>query len=204
MIQQMKINIGGFCMYSAKKLWKSLAILTIMLLIPASSYAIVDASIFGGRTFGGEIERSGSKTDIDGWQYGAYGHINTGIPFVLTAGAGGFYLKAPLKGDVDAKKETVGVDVYAQLELPILPVYPYVRYGIAIREKVESESSGRTTDISENFKSHYYGLGLSRTLFSFVKLKIMIFAEYIYTTSKQENDVKIKGHAVNVGVTASL
>ncbi|MFH0974436.1 MAG: hypothetical protein V1874_01490 [Spirochaetota bacterium] len=191
-------------MCSVKKFWKSFAILAILLFIPASGYAIIDASVFGGRSFGGEIESSGSKTDIDGWQYGCYGHVNTGIPFILTAGAGGFYLIAPLKGDVDAKKKTAGLDVYAQIDLPILPVFPYARYGIALNEKVEVKTSGGSSNISENFKSHYFGFGLSRTLFSLVKLKVMIFAEYLYTTSKQENDVKIKGNAVNVGVTASL
>ncbi|MBN2401704.1 MAG: outer membrane beta-barrel protein [Spirochaetes bacterium] len=183
-----------------KKYCKFFIILTILLFIPASSYAIVDASVYGGRTFAGKVESGGSSSDVDGWQYGAYAHVNTGIPMVFTVGLGGFYLIAPLKGDVDAEKKTVGIDAYAQIDLPVLPVNPYARYGIAFKEDVEVES----TSISENFKSHYFGFGISRIIFSAVKLKLSLFVEYLYTTSKQEKDVKIKGNAVNIGVTAAI
>lgn len=183
-----------------KKFGKFFIVLTIMVFIPASSYAIVDASVFGGRSFGTKYEDSGSSTDANGWQYGAYGHVTTGIPMVLTVGLGGFYLVAPMKGDVDATKKTVGIDAYAQIDLPVIPVNPYARYGIAIKESVEGDS----TTISENFKSHYFGVGLSREIFSAAVIKIRLFAEYIYTTSKQEHDIKIKGNAVNFGVTAVI
>jgi len=183
-----------------KKFGKFFIVLIIMIFIPASSYAIVDASVYGGRTFGNKVESAGDKTDANGWQYGLYGHVTTGIPMLCTVGLGGFYLIAPLKGDVDAKKKTFGIDAYAQLDLAVLPVYPYVRYGIAINEKVEVGS----TSVSENFKSHYIGVGLSRDIFSAAVIKIRLFAEYLYTTSKQEKDVKIKGNAINVGVTAVI
>jgi hypothetical protein len=187
-----------------KKFGKFFIILTIVLFIPASSYAIVDASIFGGRTFGSKIENAAGDTDVNGWQYGLYGHVNTGVPMLFTVGAGGFFLTAPLKGDIDATKKTVGFDAFAMVDLPVLPVFPYVRYGIAVKETVEVKTSAGTTSSSENFKSNYFGFGLSRTIFSAVKLKLQIFAEYLYTISKQENDTKLKGHAVNVGITAMI
>ena len=76
------------------------------------------------------------SNDVNGWQYGAYGHLNTGIPMVLTVGLGGFYLIAPMN-DIDATKKSVGLDAYARIDLPVLPVNPYARYGIAIKETVE-------------------------------------------------------------------
>jgi hypothetical protein len=187
-----------------KKFGKFFIVLTVMIFIPASSYAIVDASVFGGRYFGGKIENATGESDLSGWQYGAYGHINSGMPMLFTVGIGGFYLIAPLKGDLDATKKSSGIDAYAMVDFPALPVFPYVRGGIAVKETVEVKTAAGKSSTSEYFKSNYFGFGLSRTIFSAVKLKLQIFAEYLYTTSKQENDVKLKGNIINAGITASL
>jgi hypothetical protein len=187
------------------KISRLFLILIAIILIPASSYAIVDFSAFGGYSFGNKIESSDDDQNVKGWQYGLYGHVNTGIPMVATVGIGGFYLIAPLKGDdADATKKSVGVDAYAQLDLPFLPVFPYARYGIAINEKIEVKYTGGKTDLSENFKSHYFGFGLSRNLISAAVIKLQVFAEYLFTTSKQENGVNMKGNAINFGIKAIL
>jgi len=192
-----------------KQSGKMIAILTILLSIPAASYAIVDASVFGGYSFLGEYKDSGSSYDTKGYQYGAYAHLNTGIPALFTVGLGGFYTIAPMTvetsyGDKDATKKTVGIDAYAQIDLPILPVFPYLRYGHAINEKLEVKNSGSTTTYNENFKSYYYGIGICKTLINAVKLDLQLFVEYLRTSSKQENDVKTTGNVINVGLKASL
>lgn len=192
-----------------KKSSKALVILTILLSIPAVSYAIVDASVFGGYSFAGKYEASGSSSDTKGYQYGAYAHLNTGIPALFTVGLGGFYLIAPMtlettSGDIDATKKTVGIDVYAQIDLPVLPIFPYVRYGHAINEKLEVKNSGGTTTYSKNFNSNYYGIGICKTLINAVKLDLQLFVEYLRTSSKQEKDVKTTGNVINVGIKASL
>ncbi len=189
-----------------KKFSKFFTVLAIILSIPAASYAIVDVSAFGGRTFSGKLENAAGDTDVSGWQYGLYGHFNTGMPLLFTVGIGGFYMIAPLKGDgdIDATKKSSGIDAYAMLDLPVLPLFPYVRYGHAVKESVEVKSSGATTTSNKYFKSNYFGFGLSRTIYSAVKLKLQIFAEYLYTNSKLEHDSKLKGNVINAGITASL
>ena len=187
-------------------------VLLALLLIPSISYALVDASVYGGYDFGGKLEgATGTKdADVNGYHYGARVHANTGIPMVFSIGGGMFYQIAPLKYKVagkkeDLKKETLGIDVYAQLELPVLPVYPYVRYGIAINDKVDVTSKdvttgeSRTDTLKKAFKSSYYGIGIAYSVLDAAVLDVQIFAEYLYTTSKQEKDVKLKGNAVNIG-----
>lgn len=196
-------------MKSIKNLSKIIIILIIFILMPASSYAIVDFSVYGGYSFMGEIKDSASSSDFNGWQYGCYGHINSGIPMLFTVGIGGFYQISPLTvetsgGDYDATKTAYGVDGYAQVDLPFLPVFPYVRLGIAAKEEVEIKFPGSTSKISENFKSYYYGIGLSYSLVDVVAWDLQLFAEYLYTTSKQENDVEVKGNAVNMGVKIAI
>jgi hypothetical protein len=188
-------------MNAIKNLFTIVILLTVLVLIPASSYALVDAAVFGGYSFNNKIDGAGTDESVKGWQYGLYGHFNTGIPMLVTVGIGGFYLIAPLKGDINATKKAAGIDVYGQIDLPFLPVFPYARYGIAINEKIEIEN-GPT--LSKNFKSHYFGLGVSRTLFTATLLKLQIFAEFLFTTSKQENSVNVKGNAINVGIKAVI
>lgn len=206
------------------KSWKTMSKIGLMLiavlLIPAVSFAIIDASVYGGYSFNGKLETATSTTDADvkGKQYGVRAHINTGIPMVFTVGGGLFYQLAPLKYDVestsdDLTKKTYGFDAYAQLDLPFLPVYPYVRGGIAIQDKLEIgyqvnvgaggvEKETKTYD--EYFKSSYYGVGLAYSIYDLVVLDLQIFCEYLFTTSKQEDDVKLKGHAVNLGLQVVL
>lgn len=196
-------------MYLLKKLSIVIFIISVLILIPDYSYAIADLSAFGGYSFGGKLKSAGTSDNLDGWQYGLYGHLNTGIPMLFTVGLGGFYQIAPLSlktssGTVDATKTAVGIDAYGQLDLPIIPVKPYLRYGLAVNEKYEVKYSGGSTNYSKNFNSNYYGIGLCYPIFSLVKFDLQLFAEYLYTTSKQENGVKINGNTINIGIKASI
>jgi hypothetical protein len=197
-----------------KQLKKSGIVLAalMILLIPAASYAIVDFSAYGGYSFAGDIDDGNNKGDIDGWQYGFYGHLNTGIPMLFTVGLGGFYQIAPHKydtgnsdwGEIDVTKNTYGLDAYVQLDLPFLPVYPYVRAGLAIKEKIEIDSDFGSQTYSENFKSSYYGVGASYSVFDAIVWDLQLFVEYLYYTSKQEKDIKITGNSINAGLKISL
>lgn len=190
---------------------KSVLLLFILALVmvPAASYALIDASVYGGYAFA-SMESEAATKDITGWEYGCRGHINTGIPMLLTIGVGGFYQVMPLETEiagetVDVTKTTYGIDVYAQLDLPILPVNPFVRYGIAIKDELEVElANSRSENLSDNWKSSYVGGGLAYPLFDLVVIDLKIFAEYLYTTTKQENDIKINGHVVNAGLQLSI
>ncbi len=235
-----------------KTLRRTLLIFAVLLLIPASSFALVDISIFGGRTFGGDIDLGSIYTpdlydqitynaeakkgidslDLKGYEYGVVGHVNMGIPYVLTVGIGPFMqinsstfnYKYDLytSKEYNAKRTTYGLDGYFQLDFPIIPFYPYVKGGIALKEEAEIEydkvtsyalvnplTSNPYTSIAKNlkeeyFKSYYYGAGLAKSLFDLVALDIQIFVEYVLTKSKQEDDVTIEGHAVRGGLRVSI
>ena len=201
-------------MKSFKNVRNFLILLSVILLIPASSFALVDASVYGGYAFGGKLEGGGGgSADVSGYHYGARAHANLGIPMVVSFGAGMFYQIAPMKYEVNGKKddlkqETMGIDVYAQLKLPVIPINPFVRYGIAINDKVEvtyADAAGsRTNTLKQNFKSSYYGIGIAYSLLDAVVLDVQLIGEYLYTKTKQEDGITLKANAFNLGVQVVL
>lgn len=194
-----------------KLIAKIVVLLAVIAFVPTSSYAIVDAEVYGGAFWGGEYYSGATAQDINvGPEYGFRGHLNFGIPLLFKVGAGFFYNKAPLKFENEAQnakyeltKTDLGIDMYAMLELPII-IHPYVRFGLSVTQDVEVEKKiGTTTTTekySEHFKSSYYGFGLAFTVFPYIRL----YGEYMYTISKQEDDREISGNAVHVGAMLSI
>jgi hypothetical protein len=207
LIKNRKITSGGFM-----KLFKRLGfvcLIAVILAMPVASYAIVDASIYGGYSFSGEMSGSGVTDDTKGWLYGFNGHVNTGIPYIFTIGLGGFYQMSPLDvktsaGTVNSNRTTYGIDVYGQLDLPFIPVNPYVRYGLGINDKIKVDNSGGSNTYSKYFNSSYYGIGLGYSLFDAVLVDVKIFAEYRYTMSKLDSGIKLKGNEIDFGLQVSI
>ncbi len=205
------VNLDREVSLHMKMLKRILVVATIVLMIPASGFAIVDFGAYGGYYFAGELDLgdfSDRKPGTAGWEYGFLGHLNGGVPMLFSVGLGGFWQRSPLQYEAagtsyDAKKTTYGLDIIAQLELPII-IHPYVRAGIAIKEKLEIEyeiaGSTYTKSNEEYFKSYYFGLGAGFTVFPMVQL----FGEYLFTRSKQENGVELQGSAVHVGAKISI
>jgi len=195
-----------------KMLKRVLVVAAIVLMIPASGFAIVDFGAYGGYYFAGELDLGDfvDKTPgTAGWEYGFLGHLNGGVPLLFNVGLGGFWQRSPLKYDLggnsyNAKKTTYGIDIIAELELPII-IHPFARAGIAIKEKLEVEYNvsgvGKVTKTNEEyFKSYYLGIGAGITVFPMIRL----FGEYLFTRSKQENGVELQGSAVHVGAKLSI
>ncbi len=185
-----------------------LVALALLIFVPASSYAIVDFGVYGGYSFTGKIQADTVDKSTKGWEYGFLGHLNGSvIPMVLSVGIGGFYQKAPLKysvsgTDFDLTKTAYGLDGIVMLELPII-IHPYVRGGIAINEKAKIEVSGPaaySTSKSKKFNSYYVGLGAAFTIFPMIQL----FGEYMYNTSKQEDNVDLTSNSIHVGARLSI
>ena len=186
-----------------KTLSKFLVIFTILVFIPASSYALIDFGVYGGFAIG-DYEYASSSYDVAGTQYGFIGHFTGGIPLLISFGVGGFYQKASytveLPGsDEDFDKNTYGFDAFAQLEvIPI--IHPYIRGGLAIKDKIDSDNIGSD---DESFKSLYYGLGVAVT----VAPMIQIFGECILTSSTFEDDTgdtDISTTSFNLGAKISI
>jgi len=176
----------------------------VLLVLPASAFALLDVGVYGGYSFAGEIETDTDSPKTSGPEFGAFAHYNTGLPLLLTLGVGPFYQKTYLSYDLmnneyDATRSMVGLDVYLQVELPII-IHPYIRGGIAFKEWLELDGPGGSSTKSEYFKSYYGGLGVALKVFPLVSF----FGEYLYTRSNQEDDVVVKGNAVHVGAKLTL
>lgn len=185
---------------------KLACIAVIIMLIPSSSYAIIDVGVYGGYTFAGSIDNPDiDNADTAGWQYGFLGHINGSvIPMILSVGIGGFYQISPMQftvggKDFDITRTMYGIDTIAMLEIPIL-IHPYVRAGIAINEKVEIKTPLGTSSEEKKFNSYYVGLGAAFTVFPFVQ----VFGEYLYNYSRLDNDGTLKSNSINIGARLNI
>ncbi|HPA71715.1 MAG TPA: outer membrane beta-barrel protein [Spirochaetota bacterium] len=177
------------------------AVLAVLVMIPASSYALVDFGAYGGYSYA-NLDTGGTQENIKGWEYGAFGHLNTGLPMLFTIGLGGFYqvTNSTLEvnsEDVDVTRTMYGLDAIFILELPLLPVNPFLRGGLAINEELEI---GEGDPTEEKFKSYYVALGVGYSIFPMTK----IFAEYVFNYSKQEDDSKVNSNAIHVGLMINI
>lgn len=188
-----------------KKTKLLVAVLAIALFIPASSYALVDFGVYGGYSYA-NIDTEVYQEDMNGWEWGMLGHVNTGLPMLFSVGLGAFYQRTNADFEignttVDADRVMWGIDVMATLELPIF-IHPYLRMGIAIKEELEIDQGNNTTTVTNEkyFNSHYYGIGAQFSVFPMVR----VFGEYVFNYSNQENDTVVKSNAIHVGAMLSI
>jgi hypothetical protein len=177
--------------------------LAVLLMVPVSSYALVDFGAYGGYSYS-NLDTGAKQDNMQGWEYGAFGHLNTGLPMLFTIGLGGFYqvTNSTLEvgnEDVDITRTMYGLDAIFILELPLLPVNPFARAGIAINEELEVGDNDPNPS-EEKFKSYYVAVGIGYSVFPMTKL----FIEYVYNTSKQEDDRKIHSNAVHIGAMINI
>ncbi len=188
-----------------KKLIVIFAAFTVLVFAPSASFAIVDLGVYGGYSFGGEIEVGNETYDVMGPEYGFIGHINGSvIPMILSLGVGGFYQKSTLQYEADNKdfdldRTMYGLDAIAMLELPII-IHPYLRGGIAINEKLELKIDDSSVSYEEKFNSYYFGIGAAFTVFPMVQ----IFGEYLYNYSNQEDDSTLKTNSIHIGARVNI
>ncbi len=183
-----------------KKIKMLTAALALLALLPTAGFALADISAFGGYSWG-----TSDTIDPSGFQYGFDAHINTEFLYFFQLGLGGFYKKSDMElsyfdRDVDYNRSTAGIDAYAQLELPLIPIDPYVRFRSAVWEKV----SGQVIDNTEYFKSYSVGGGIFLTVLPVPGvIKLQLFGEYLYDITKQDGH-KVNGHTFNLGVRADV
>ena len=193
----------------------SLAIIALML--PSTSYAIIDASVYGGLSFSGNLDfpnytnyQTITKFKLEdyatqGKQAGAIVHLNASvIPMILSLGLGGFYQRNILTytimhNDYTLTKDSYGLDAILMIEAPIF-IHPYIRGGIAIKEKADYKTPTETITSSKNFNSYYGAVGGAFTIFPFIQL----FGEYQYNYSKLETGGTFKTNSINAGVRVNI
>lgn len=171
---------------------KILLLIVTLFVFNSSAFAIVDFGVYGGYSFAGNYSASGTSTS--GPEYGVIGHYNDMVIPLLSYGIGGYYQYTKLDysllgSDNSLTKNTLGLDLYFQLELPI--IHPFVRASTSIFESIKSEK--------EFFKSYAFGGGLAFSVFPFIELT----TDYMYTRSKKGSET-LKGHAIHLGARINI
>lgn len=180
-----------------KKLILMILAAGVIAAIPASSYALVDAGVYGGYTFSGKNESNNSTTSgYKGPQFGAMAHLNMNNPlFVL--GMGPYiemakYKKSDLDVDLD---QSVGLDAWFGLNI-VPMITPYVRAGVGIMDKW-TVKSGFGEDSQTNYlKTWYAAIGLSKSIVPLVQ----VFGEFRYASSKLDGGDTFNRSMANIGV----
>jgi hypothetical protein len=196
-----------------KKICYCVVSAALFCILPVKSFALVDAEIYGGYTFNGDVDDDASaESDTPkGPSYGFRGHFTSSIIFIKI-GLGGFMQYSQLDYDlelgnnttsVSTDKTTYGLDGYAKLDLPLIPVKPYMRIGVALYDKIESDISGSTNSETEHFNSFYYGIGLAFTVLPLPIVDVQLFGEYLYNKSSFD-DTTIICHNFNVGAQIAI
>lgn len=177
----------------------------LIIAYPASSaFALADLGIYGGYSFAGSSDISGSKSDLTGWQYGVIGHLNKSVlPMLLRTGAGAYLNMAPLEGDNSGytyDRATLGLDFYAQLDMPII-IHPYAKFQLGIYERMRVLDGSEEIE-SENsyFQSYALGGGAAVTVFPMLQL----FGEYLFSYAIADTTSTTQTHTMQLGVRVSL
>lgn len=177
-----------------KKLFTILVISAgLFMFLPSQSFALVDASAYGGYMFNGSVEGN-SDADPKGYNYGLKAHYNTSIFPLLELGVGAYYQNTKFKYDVTAINEdtilrkSAGLDMNLIVKLPI--VHPYGRFMYSFWDEMEGNT--------ERFKGYGIGAGVELTVFPFIR----IFGEYMY--EKTKNEIEFKYNSVNLGLKLDI
>jgi hypothetical protein len=184
----------------------------IVAFTPTQSFALFDIGVYGGYSFAGEIDTAGESPNPTGFSYGTVGHYNQSIFPFIRLGIGFYTQKMNLGYDlaseeVEYGRKIVGFDSYLQLDIPLIPLHPYVKFAVALWE----EQTGDFEDADQGvFDTYTLGFGAAFTFFPFLQ----VFGEYRYdyykqdiavsynsTTEKYDMDEESAvGHAFHLGV----
>lgn len=191
-----------------------IAVIFFSILIPSSAFALVNVEAYGGYSFGGEISDVDAES-VKGLGGGFRGHYYDEIA-IIGWGAGLYAQFSPLEYDatiggqdvtVAYDKTTYGVDGFITLNVPLIPLHPYLRAGMSIYDNAVDEytlnGSKYSTNETEYFNMYYGGIGFSMTVLPLPVISVQVFAEYLYEYSKS-GDQTLKNHRINVGTAIRI
>ena len=184
-----------------KKFKIIIVLLGILVLTPSASYALIDLGLYGGYSFAGEIETTGTKPEPKGFHGGFIGHVNQRLFLLFRAGLGLYAEYSSLEYSLAATdftytKRTLGVDLYLMLDIPLIPLDPYVKFATGIWEDVAGD-----LDSGSSFLNTYKtGIGLAFTFFPFLQLTGEYQFEYTRKIESNNENYEGTGHAVVLGI----
>lgn len=194
-----------------KRMKVLIALAALMILVPASSYAIIDIGVYGGYNFGGDAV----KPQIYGNGVGVIVHPSFTIAEVVTLGIGAFYQRSFDKILVDyiyykkhklITKDSAALDGYIQINIPKFLLHPYARVSTSIWDQVKGYRFKNLDSLtaSEFFQTYSFGGGIAIPFATIPVLeKFNIYFEYLYNISKVAGD-KPKSHTAQVGIKVMI
>ncbi|MCL1911378.1 MAG: hypothetical protein FWG13_04150 [Leptospirales bacterium] len=176
----------------------------ILCLAHASAFAIVDVNLYGGYTIGGKHQGRGVKFGDDNGHWGLLAHINATLLKVFQFGVGPYYQSSTVtygnpKNHWSADKKDIGIDGFAALDIPLIPLSPYLRGGTSAWNRVKY-SYGTETN---SFERYHAGGGVLLTILPLPLFKLQMFTEYIRFWGK-EGGLKSTEHQLNVGLRGNI
>ncbi len=178
-----------------KKITFAAIIISFLFFIPSSAFALFDIGVYGGYSFAGDVETDVKNVEPVGPEYGAIAHYTDSI-LIFNLGIGGYYQRSPLKdGSIEYTKQTAGIDGYAQLDIPLIPIMPYLRASLGVWENIEGD-----VDNDEYFKSYSFGAGVD---FPLPVVPLAIYTEYVFSVGFQDGNTA-KSHAAHLGVRLAI
>ena len=179
-----------------KKIKLMIAAFSLILFVPSTSFALLEVGAYGGYTSMDKIE----NVDMSGFHYGVITHMTFSLPLLATIGAGGYYQRGTFSDSgYEVTKQTLGLDAFARLEIPVLPLKPYGRISTSAWDRV----SGDIKSDTRYFEDYSLGGGLAYMI-PFPVLKLMLYTEYLYTVYSIDDGDRSYGHTFNVGVKAGI
>ena len=198
-----------------KKIAKILPVLCLMIFVPVGGFALFDVKLYGGFPVAGHYDGCNQKIFAENGAWGVSAHLNNVFLEFLQLGLGGFYQESTVKykspgamwygDDFTLKRHMIGLDAYAQLEIPLLPLCPYIRVSTVARNKITGDTYSQL-DYShiDNFERHGIGGGVSITLVPIPALfRLQAFLEYAFEFGK-EDDKRVRQGNLFLGLKADI
>lgn len=179
----------------------------ILCIAHASAFALVDANLYGGATVGGKYLNRGVKFGDSNGHWGLSAHLNTTLLAVFQLGVGPYYQTSTvtygIKNHWSVDKKDVGIDGFVALDIPFIPLSPYLRGGASAWNKISGNSSYPGDSKTNNFERYHAGGGLWLTVLPLPAFKLQLFTEYVRFWGK-EADKKSVEHQLNVGIRGNI
>ncbi len=186
--------------------YRSFLILLLML-IPVSSFALVDTGFSGGYTFG-RYEEKLNDVDAEHSGYNYNGFLNVGFNLgAVFLGTGLYYCKEKLTvkrdaGDADVDKTFWGPQLIILINTSLIHAVPFARLGFSFKDQYRTEYGGIVSEKTRYLSTGFAGIGLGFR----INEMLNIFFEYTHVASTYASDSqkKYQDESLNLGIRLTI
>ncbi|HPA71393.1 MAG TPA: hypothetical protein PKY31_03935 [Spirochaetota bacterium] len=188
-----------------KMLLLTAALLALTSFAPTDARAMVDAALFGGYTFRGDVEIVDTEFDgVRGYQYGIFAHLNVKSDLFM-AGLGFAVQAARLEYDAngtDAEFEienSWGPDFLVMLTISST-MRPYGRIGFSILDSLEYDYGLEYKDKTRFLNSGWWALGVGIQMAP----QVILFGEFQRFVTHLNEEHRMVRYSANFGIMLAM